>query len=81
MYEEDVDTEWEDFDRLVAEYNTRKRKVLASPVFQRRHVDDLREPASGARHQSQQTAFYPCPPPSNVNDDFLSYEDLAVSSP
>lgn len=69
MYEEDYDSEWEDFDRLVAEYNLRKRKVLASPIFQRRHVDDLCESAPDQKN-GQQTAFYPCPPQFSDIDDY-----------
>lgn len=79
MFEEDLDSEWEDFDRLVADYNTKKRKVLASPIFQRRHVDDLREPGLETKHHPQQTAFYPCPPIGVKDDDCFSFEDTSVS--
>ncbi len=76
MYEDDLDAEWEDFDKLMAEYNVRKRKVFASPIFQRRHVDDLCEVNTNPQDRHQ-TAFYPCPPPSGVADDY--YAEAPVS--
>lgn len=75
MYEDDLDDEWEDFDRLVAEYNLRKRKVLASPIFQRRHVDDLNDTSTGNKDILQQTAFYPCPPTTGGKDEFVYPEN------
>lgn len=73
-----MDAEWEDFDRLVNEYNLRKKKVLASPIFQRRHVEDLCDISAGKDDDRQQTAFYPCPPPTEAVYDYIS-NNAAVS--
>ena len=79
MLEDDSDAEWEDFNRLMTEYNLRKRKVLASPVFQRRHVDDLQESRFDGTDNRPQTAFYPCPPSAGINDEVLPFAETAVS--
>ena len=78
MHEDDLDAEWEDFNRLMAEYNLRKRKVLASPIFQRRH-EDLRESRFENNDNRPQTAFYPCPPSAGINEEVLPFSEAAVS--
>ncbi|GFG36827.1 hypothetical protein Cfor_08654 [Coptotermes formosanus] len=61
--DDDVDSEWEDFDRLVEKYRLRHRNVPASPLLNTvRHYDHRR---------AQEQVFYPCPPPqpSELMDD------------
>ena len=70
--EDDVDSEWEDFDRLVEKYRLRHRNVPASPLLNTvRRYDHRREQAQ---------VFYPCPPPqpSELMDD-LDYVHTVVS--
>jgi hypothetical protein len=70
--EDDVDSEWEDFDRLMEEYRLRRRNIPASPLLSSvRHYDHRR---------AQEQAFYPCPPPqpSELIED-LDYVQTVVS--
>jgi hypothetical protein len=70
--EDDVDSEWEDFDRLMEEYRLRRRNMPASPLLSSvRHYDHRR---------AQEQAFYPCPPPqpSELMED-MDYVQTVVS--
>lgn len=70
--EDDVDSEWEDFDRLMEEYRLRRRNIPASPLLSSvRHYDHRR---------AQEQVFYPCPPPqpSELIED-LDYVQTVVS--
>lgn len=53
-----LDTEWEDFDKLMTEHKRRRMHVSASPVPTRRH----------STRQKRSQSFYPCPPPTNVGE-------------
>jgi hypothetical protein len=70
--EDDVDSEWEGFDRLMEEYRLRRRNIPASPLL------------SSVRHyghrRAQEQVFYPCPPPqpSELIEDF-DYVQTVVS--
>ncbi|PSN46234.1 hypothetical protein C0J52_11392 [Blattella germanica] len=66
--EDDIDSEWEDFDRLVEEYRVRRRNVPVSPLMASRHYD---------HRKAQEQAFYPCPPPQQEED--LDYVQTVVS--
>ena len=68
--EDDIDSEWEDFDRLVEEYRVRKRNVPVSPLMPSRHYD---------HRKAQEQAFYPCPPPQA--DEDMDYVQTVVSNP
>ncbi|XP_026687109.1 chloride channel protein 2-like isoform X1 [Diaphorina citri] len=62
-----LDTEWEDFDKLMTEYKRRRMHVTASPLLHRRH---------SSKHQTQSQSFYPCPPPANLgeSDELQEYD-------
>ena len=74
QYEEDLDSEWEDFNRLLTEYrlgNGRIRPQTSSFL-------DLEYPTTRKAHE--QTSFYPCPPsaPEDEKDDPLDYIGTTV---
>ncbi|XP_075233204.1 chloride channel protein 2 isoform X2 [Lycorma delicatula] len=72
--DEEVDSEWDDFDRLLTEYKVRRRNIPQSPLLSRRHFDAY-------YNQSQEPAsFYPCPPPAAAADilDPFDYVQTAM---
>ncbi|XP_046673278.1 chloride channel protein 2 isoform X1 [Homalodisca vitripennis] len=62
------DAEWDDFDRLLAEYKVRRRNVPPSPVLTRRYLE-----------QRQESAFYPCPPSATPQDPLDPYSEYVPS--
>lgn len=79
--EEDLDSEWEEFERVMTEYNTKRRNVLASPIFHRRHLDDLcpskDEELRQKAHQKEPGVFYPCPLAASA-EDLYNYDPFAT---
>ncbi|KAK6641645.1 hypothetical protein RUM44_013360 [Polyplax serrata] len=75
QYEEDVDSEWEDFNRLMTEYRLRHGRMVpqASSLLNLKY-------AAPARKAHAQTSFYPCPPSAleDEKDDPLDYIGTAV---
>lgn len=74
--DEEIDSEWDDFDRLLSEYKVRRRNVPQSPLLSRRQFDEYYK-------QSQEPAsFYPCPPPAATSEilDPFDYVQTAVSN-
>lgn len=74
QYEEDLDSEWEDFNRLMTEYRLRHGRMHPqSSSF-------LGLDYAPARKAHEQTSFYPCPPSAveDEKDDPLNYIGSAV---
>lgn len=68
--EAEEDAEWDDFDRLLTEYKVRRRNVLlpSSPELARRYMAP-----------QQESAFYPCPPPSAPQDPLDPYSEYVAT--
>lgn len=74
QYEEDLDSEWDDFNRLMNEYRLRHGKMnTPSPLLGLEYAP--------RRRAEEQTSFYPCPPSfmDEEKDDLLDYTSTAVS--
>lgn len=72
-YEEDVDSEWEDFNRLMTEYRLRHGKMNPQNSL-------LGMNYAPTMKAHEQTSFYPCPPPvgEEDKDDPLDYIGTTV---
>ncbi|XP_018904088.2 chloride channel protein 2 isoform X2 [Bemisia tabaci] len=70
----DVDSEWDDFDRLMSEYKVRQRSVNPSPVLRHRdrHIDEYYS------NQQRGQSFYPCPAPEPNFDYPIDYIQTAM---
>ena len=72
--EEDLDSEWDDFNRLMTEYKLRHGNMRTpSPLLGLEY--------SARKKVQEQTSFYPCPPPSadEEKDEPFDYISTAVS--
>lgn len=70
MNDVDVDLldDWDDFDRLLSEYNVRRRNIPQSPLLARRFAAE--EPLS---------TFYPCPAPAAPQDPHDPYSEYVAT--
>lgn len=74
--EEDLDSEWDDFNRLMTEYKLRHSKMHPpSPLLGLEY--------SSRRKVQEQASFYPCPPPAmeEDKDEPFDYISTAVRMP
>lgn len=70
--EEDLDSEWDDFNKLMTEYRLRHTKMHSpSPLLGLEYA--------AKRKAQEQTSFYPCPPPSMDEDKDEPFDYISTA--